>query len=91
VFVFARAAEGPPMPLAVARARVRDLPYRFRLDDSMAMTPAMKLSAFPQVVVGARVSKSGNAAPQPGDLQGASTPVANDAGEVRVVIDRVVP
>ncbi|HEX6321834.1 MAG TPA: c-type cytochrome biogenesis protein CcmI [Burkholderiales bacterium] len=91
VFVFARAAEGPPMPLAVARARVRDLPYSFRLDDSMAMTPAMKLSAFPRVVVGARVSKSGNATPQPGDLQGASAPVANDAGEVRVVIDRVVP
>jgi cytochrome c-type biogenesis protein CcmH len=79
------------MPLAVARTRVRDLPYSFRLDDSMAMTPAMKLSAFPRVVVGARVSKSGNATPQPGDLQGASAPVANDAGEVRVVIDRVVP
>jgi cytochrome c-type biogenesis protein CcmH len=91
VFVFARAAEGPPMPLAVARTRVRDLPYSFRLDDSMAMTPAMRLSAFPRVVVGARVSKSGNATPQPGDLQGASAPVANDAGEVRVVIDRVVP
>jgi cytochrome c-type biogenesis protein CcmH len=91
VFVFARAAEGPPMPLAVARTRVRDLPFSFRLDDSMAMTPAMKLSAFPRVVVGARVSKSGNATPQPGDLQGASAPVANDAGEVRVVIDRVVP
>jgi cytochrome c-type biogenesis protein CcmH len=91
VFVFARAAEGPPMPLAVARARVRDLPYSFRLDDSMAMTPAMKLSAFPRVVIGARISKSGNATPQPGDLQGASAPVANDAGEVRVVIDRVVP
>jgi cytochrome c-type biogenesis protein CcmH len=91
VFVFARAADGPPMPLAVARTRVRDLPYEFRLDDTMAMTPAMKLSAFPRVVVSARVSKSGNATPQPGDLQGASAPVANDAGEVRVVIDSVVP
>ena len=90
VFVFARAAEGPPMPLAVARTRVRDLPYRFELDDTMAMSPSLKLSSFARVVVGARVSKSGNATPQPGDLQGASAPVANDAGEVRVVIDRVV-
>ncbi len=90
VFVFARAVDGPAMPLAIARTRVRDLPYRFQLDDSMAMTPALKLSAFPKVIVAARVSKSGTAAPQPGDLQGLSAPVANDSNAVTVFIDTVV-
>jgi cytochrome c-type biogenesis protein CcmH len=91
VFIFARAAQGPPMPLAVKRARVRDLPVEFALDDSMAMAPGMNLSAHGRVIVGARVSKSGDPAPKPGDLQGASAPVANDAQGVNVVIDTVVP
>ena len=90
VFIFARAAEGPPMPLAVKRARVRDLPFEFALDDSMAMAPGMNLSAHARVVVGARISKSGQPTAQPGDLQGLSAPVSNDARGVSVVIDAVV-
>jgi cytochrome c-type biogenesis protein CcmH len=90
VFIFARAAQGPPMPLAVRRVQVRDLPLEFALDDSMAMAPGMSLSAHARVVVGARVSKTGQATPQPGDLQGLSEPVANDASGVSVLIDSVV-
>ncbi len=86
VFIFARAAEGPPMPLAVLRKAVRDLPVAFALDDSLAMTPAMKLSGHPRVVVGARISKSGSATPQPGDLEGFSAVVPNTARGVNVVI-----
>jgi len=67
VFIFARASSGPPMPLAVSRHVVSDLPVTVVLDDSMAMMPAMTLSQFPSVTVGARVSQSGNAIAQPGD------------------------
>jgi len=87
VFIFARAAEGPRMPLAILRKRGSDLPVQFTLDDSMAMAPQMKLSAFPRVVIGARVSKSANASPQPGDLQGSSAPISVGAKSVSVVID----
>lgn len=90
VFIFARAAQGPRMPLAIMRIQVKDLPTQFTLDDSMAMSPQMKLSGFDQVVVGARVSKSGNAMPQPGDLEGASAPLKPGAKDIAISIDRVV-
>ncbi len=90
VFIFARAAQGPRMPLAVLRKQVRDLPAAFTLDDSMAMSPAAKLSSQESLVVGARVSKSGNPAPQPGDLEGLSPPVKAGNTGIVVVIDREV-
>jgi cytochrome c-type biogenesis protein CcmH len=90
LFIFARAADGPPMPLAVQRRKAGDLPVAFALDDSMGMGQGRKLSAVPRVIVGARISRSGNATPQPGDLQGASGAVANSAEGVRLVIDTEV-
>ena len=90
VFVFARAAGGGRMPLAVQRGRVADLPLRFKLDDSMAMAPGMTVSSAKQVIVAARISKSGQATPSAGDLSGESAPVATGATDVAVRIDRVV-
>lgn len=91
VFVFARAAEGPRMPLAILRRTVADLPFNFTLDDSLAMSPAMKLSKFPVVVVGARVSKTGNALPSPGDLSGQAAGVKTGTSGLQIVIDTVQP
>jgi len=91
VFIFARAANGPRMPLAILKRQVKDLPVQFKLDDSMAMTPAMKLSSFPEVVVGARVSKTAQAAPQSGDLEGLSGTIKVGATDVAIVIDKILP
>jgi cytochrome c-type biogenesis protein CcmH len=90
VFVFARAAGGGRIPLAVQKARVADLPLRFKLDDSMAMAPGMTISSAKQVIVGARISKSGQATPGAGDLSGEAAPVAPGAADVAVRIDRVL-
>jgi cytochrome c-type biogenesis protein CcmH len=86
VFVFARAAKGPRMPLAVLRRQVKDLPFDFALDDSMAMTPQSKISGQAQVIVAARISKSGNPIAQPGDLGGETAPLAPGASGIDVVI-----
>ena len=92
VFIFARAVNGPRMPLAIVRKQVSDLPVTVTLDDSMAMTPAMVLSAFDPVTIGARISRSGNAIPQSGDLQGNKTPVSTQAdARLDVLIDATVP
>ncbi len=91
VFIVARAVNGPRIPLAVLRKRVADLPLDFRLDDTLAMSPELKLSSVHEVVVTARVSKTGNAISQSGDLQGASPPVKVGSGGLKIVIDSVVP
>jgi cytochrome c-type biogenesis protein CcmH len=91
VFIFARAVDGPRMPLAVLRVPAKELPKEFRLDDSMGMAPGAKLSAAPAVIVEARISRSGNATPQAGDLSGKSGPVKPGASGVKVTIDQLVP
>lgn len=91
VFIFARAAQGPRMPLAILKRKASELPITFTLDDSTAMADELKLSKFELVVVGARVSKSGNALPQSGDFIGQSAPVRSGVGQLMLMIDSVQP
>lgn len=90
LFVFARAVDGPKMPVAMMRKKVSDLPLQFSLDDSMSMTPQFKLSSVGKVIIGARVSRSGDALARAGDFEGLSQAVAVGAGNVKVVINTTV-
>jgi cytochrome c-type biogenesis protein CcmI len=91
LFVFAKAQHGPPMPLAIARLTAAQLPATVTLTDAMGMVPSLTLSKFPQIVVGARISKSGNASAQSGDLQtlSASTTTAQIEPVHLVIAQRV--
>lgn len=92
VFIYATATNGPPMPLAVSRLTVSQLPVTVVLDDSMAMIPTMKLSSFDEVTVGARVSASGNPIAQSGDWFSESGSInINDTESVTLTIDQITP
>lgn len=90
LFVYARAEQGPPMPLAVAKMDAAALPATVTLNDGMGMTPQLKLSSASRVFVGARISKSGQAIAQPGDLEGDAGVVdVNTHTPIKISIDKV--
>ena len=91
LFVFARETSGPPMPVSIVRATRKDLPFTFQLDDSTSPMPSRKLSSAGPVVIVARLSKSGQAMPQSGDLEGTSQPVQSGVDGITVVIDHERP
>lgn len=91
LFIYAKASSGPPMPLAARRLKVSDLPVQVSLSDDDAMMPQMKMSGFDQIIVGARISKTGNPISQAGDLFNESEVIEHKSfdGEVSIVIDQV--
>jgi cytochrome c-type biogenesis protein CcmH len=90
VYIFARAADGPRMPLAVLRKQVRDLPLQFKLDDRLAVSPTATLSSATRVIVGARIARAGGAVARDGDLQGQLPPTALGRGDLDLEINEVV-
>ncbi|BAN36532.1 hypothetical protein SCD_n02732 [Sulfuricella denitrificans skB26] len=91
VFIFAQSPQGPKMPIASLKLDSKQLPYRFTLDDSVSMSPSDKLSNHAEVMISARVSKSGQPMAQSGDLQGKVGPIKLGQQGVAIVIDTVVP
>jgi cytochrome c-type biogenesis protein CcmH len=91
VFIYATPANGDRMPLAIFKTTVSQLPLNFTLDDSTAMTPDRKLSAAGEVMVKVRVSKSGNAMPQSGDLSVRLGPVKVGAKGLKLEIKDQIP
>ena len=90
LFLYARPADGSRMPVALLRKKVSDLPFDFRLDDSMAMDPSHGLSTQSLVVVVARISMRGNVTPQAGDFEGSSAPVPVGTSAVKLEITEVL-
>lgn len=91
LFVFAKDVAGPPMPVSIVRASKKDLPFTFRLDDSTSPMPSRKLSDIETVVIVARLSKSGQAMPGSGDMEGMSQPIKPGTENITIVIDRERP
>ncbi len=93
VFVYARAFQGPPMPLAIQKVTVGELPITLTLDNSMSMMQGMDLAAFPQIEVIARVSSSGSATPQAGDWQAKQGPiiVSSQKAPIKLKISEQIP
>ena len=92
LFIYARALNGPKMPLALVKMTAGDLPTTVTLDDSVSMMPSMTLSSTDQVEIIARISKSGQAVMQTGDIFGSVQPVRTNQSEtVDVVISELVP
>ena len=91
VFIFARPADGSRMPVAVVRARAKELPLQFTLDDSRAMAATAKISSLSEVIVTARISRSGNAIPASGDLEGGTEKIKVGSRGIAITIDRAVP
>ena len=90
LYILARAVQGSHMPLAVLKTQAKDLPFVFVLSDSMAINPEMRISAVDQLVVVARVSKSGDPMPHSEDLEGTSAVVKPGTTGINLVIDKIV-